>query len=199
MNISDKKFSLWYTDNQKNTFSHNNMQRITNRGYSQMKQALGKIQPLKQTPKNIQSQKWTKTKNNTKEFLYALLTISGIGITGLVFFNLGDSLFKKDNAKELYDNASKLCKQNDQVKYLIGEGCKTSYGRKGTTRGGLYTMENYKLLEIHFHVHNEDREGIVTARAKKNGNKIVLEKLSMDFNGKEYVLMNSKTKSRFGF
>jgi import inner membrane translocase subunit TIM21 len=159
--------------------------------------SIGRIQPIKQQPKTVG--KFAEFKNKSIEASHILLVLSGLGLTGTIFYHLFGSLFKQEDAVLLYTEASGIVKQSEQVQHILGTPVKTSFGPKGQKRVGLYSNETRDKIEIQFYCHSADKEAITTAIARRIRGELKLVQVGIHYNNRETVIYNTKPKSRFGF
>jgi hypothetical protein len=168
---------------------------------------LGRIQPIKQPVKNIKkpliSQKW---KKRGQEIGYGAVVFGGICIAGAMVWALVPELFGRNDAEELYEDASMRVMSSEIATKYLGYPIQCSVGPLGTNRNRLISGTNYaggkKHLIVQFFATGRNGSAIVTADARKLNSKYILETVEMDFNGSRIVLQDSRLKpkkGRFGF
>lgn len=168
---------------------------------------LGRIQPIKQPVKTIQkpliSQKW---KKRGEEAGYAAVIFGGVCVGGAMLWALVPELFGRNDAEELYQEASMLVMSSEIATRYLGFPIQCSVGPLGTNRNRLITASNMiggkRHLIVQFFATGRNGSAVVTADARKLNSKHILELVEMDLNGTRVVIQDTRLKpkkGRFGF
>lgn len=116
-----------------------------------------------------------KTKENVKTASYGGVILAGIGVLGLVLYNLWDELFSGNSPNSLFQVASDKCIAHPKVQDLLGEpiqafGEETRRGRRRHVSYMDYVDENgRKGVRVQFYLQGLRKKATCQIDAREDG------------------------------
>jgi len=125
--------------------------------------------------KNLQTSFAKKTKENVKTAWYGGVVVAGLGVIGVVLYNLWLELFSGNSPNSLFQSASDKCMDHPKVQDMLGEpikafGEETRRGRRRHVSYLDYTDENgRKGVRVQFYLQGLRKRATCQVDAREDG------------------------------
>jgi len=132
------------------------------------------IESSRQSTNQLQTSFAEKAKDNAKTASYGMVIVVGVGVTGIIAYNVLKELFSSNSPQALYEKAANLCKEHPKVQDMLGEpikafGEESRRGRRNRVSSLLYQdEEGRKGVRLQFYLQGRRARGTAQLDARED-------------------------------